>query len=449
MTSKQLDPSVPHPDYPELVRKYSVALDAFYGNVKHYVPRISDQSESDWQAYVGRAAFFGVVQPTVTALVGSLTRKPFELSSGEFPSTSYGSADVFLQYLFRDQFLGGRAVIQVDVDEDGKAKLINFDASNIINWGSDFAVVKECTLEKDPANRFNQVPVTRYRELYIDENGIYQNRLWEMQGKAGRGKWVAVEQPTMLVKGEPLNYLPLFPMTPFDNTWDVYTPPLFTQAAQNLQHFKQSVDLAHYAHFMALPTPVITGDLASYEEEVFDGAAIGVAAQTESGRRTVTRQANFLLGSTTQPLHLDKEATAAYLEVSGASFTMLRDNLKDIEERMFLSGSRLLSIKKGVESVEALQVRAGAESAILETVVNAAETALNKVLALVAEINRTPTQTIALNKDFTGGDMDPAQIKALLDLYAAEAITLDQFQSALYDGEVVSQPGVESSQQLT
>lgn len=447
MIQKKLDPSVPHPDYPELARKYAVTLDAFYGDVKKYVPKISDQSEADWQNYVGRAAFFGVVQPTVTALVGSLTRKPFTLSSGEFPSTMYGSADVFLQYLFRDQFLGGRAVIMVDVDEAGKAKLINYDASNIINWGSDFAVIKEVTLEKDPDNRFQLVPVVRYRELYLDEAGLYSNRLWSMQGKGKR--WVAEEQDPLLVNGKQIDYIPLFPMTPFDNTWDVYTPPLFTQAAQNIQHFKQSVDLAHYAHFMALPTPVIKGDLASYNEDLYPDQAYTVAA-TESGRPTsIKRQANFLLGSTTTPLHLDKESDAKYLEVSGASFTMLRENLKDIEERMFLSGSRLLSVKKGVESVEALQVRAGAESAILETIVNSTETALNKVLLLVAEINKTAPQTIVLNKDFTGGDMDPAQIKALLDLYVAKAITLEQFQAALYDGEVVSQPGVESSQQLT
>ena len=124
---------------------------------------------------------------------------------------------------------------------------------------------------------------------------------------------------------------------------------------------------------------------------------------------------------------------------------MLRDNLKDIEERMFLSGSRLLSIKKGVESVEALQVRAGAESAILETIVNSVEGALNKALSVVALINKSPVQTIILNKDFTGASMDPAQIKALLDLYIASAITLDQFQAALYDGEVVAQPGMISS----
>lgn len=448
MISKNIDPSTPHPHYPELVRKYSVTLDAFYGNVKQYVPRISDQTQAEWENYVGRAAFFGVVQPTVTALVGSLTRKPFTLSSGEFPKNSYGSADVFLQYLFRDQFLGGRAVILVDIDEDGKAKLINYDASNIINWAEDFAVVREVSFEKNPKNRFEQIEVVRYRELYIDgEDGQYKNRLWSQQGKAGNGKWVAEDQPQMLVAGQPLDYLPLFPMTPFDNSWDVYTPPLFTQATQNLQHFKQSVDLAHYAHFMALPTPVVIGDLATYEDT--QELPTGFVAPTESGRGSYTRQANFMLGSTQHPLHLDKESDTKYLEVSGASFTMLRENLKDIEERMFLSGSRLLSVKKGVESVEALQVRAGAESAILETVVNAAETALNHVLALVAEINRTPVQTIVLNKDFTGGNMDPAQIKALLDLYAAQAISLDQLTAALYDGEVVSQPGVESSQQLT
>ena len=442
MTQK-IDPSVPHPNFAEMARKYSLTLDAFHGEVTKYVPSINGQSHGDWEAYVSRAAFFGVVQPTTTALVGSLTRKPFELSSGEFPSNPYGSADVFLQYLFRDELLGARAAVLVDVGTDGKATLINFDASQIINWCADYKMIQVSTFESDPDNKYGQILVTRYRELYL-EDGLYHNRLWTKEGKGKNAKWVAEEMEPLLVNGKQLDFIPLFAMTPFDNSWDVYTPPLYTQATQNIQHFKQSADLAHYAHFMALPTPVIAGDLATYEQDYVPMMAHG--SMTESGRPTAVQiQANFLLGSTKQPLHITADSKASFLEVSGASFSMLRDNLKDIEERMFLSGSRLLSIKKGVESVEALQVRAGAESAILETIVNSVEGALNKALSVVALINKTPVQTIILNKDFTGASMDPAQIKALLDLYIASAITLDQFQAALYDGEVVAQPGMISS----
>lgn len=444
MNTTKLDPSTPHPYYKELNHKYNVTLDAFYGDVVKYVPKIANQTDSDYAAYTARSAFFGVVQPTAAALVGSLTRKPYTLSSGEFPDNAYGSTDVFLQYLFRDQFLGGRTAILVDVGADGKAKLVNFDADDIVNWSEDFVMIKQEEFVSDPKNPYALIEVCSYLELYIDENEIYQNRVWtKTEGR--NGKWVAEDGETFLAAGQPLDYIPIFPITPYDNTWDVYTPPLFTQATQNIQHFKQSCDLAHYAHFMAMPTAVVMGDLATYEETFDTSSLFNGPVATESGRSVVKRQANFLLGSTTEPLHLTENSKAAYLEVSGASFTMLRENLKDIEERMFLSGSRLLSIKKGVESVEALQVRAGAESAVLETIVNSVETALNSAFELVAVINRTGPQTIELNKDFTGGDMDPAQVKVLLDLYVAGAITLDQLTVALYDGEVVSEPGTISS----
>ena len=105
---------------------------------------------------------------------------------------------------------------------------------------------------------------------------------------------------------------------------------------------------------------------------------------------------------------------------------------------MFIAGSRLISLKKGVESVEALQLRSGSESAVLETMTNSLEAALNGVLQLCALIDRNTSQvSIQLNKDFTAAQMEPASIKAIMDLYVANVITLDQALAELYEGEVV------------
>lgn len=416
--NQELDPSVPHPDFEELHKKYDIAEDAFCGDVIEYVEVLDGQTKDDRKAYVNRAAYFGVVQPTTSALIGALTRKPFTMQ-GTFPQTDFKTEDAFLQANFKNLLLGARTCLFVTV-ENGKSKMVAFDADDVINWGEDFIIIREKNLVRSPKNPYQLVCVESYRELYLDEFGIYQSRRWTKEGK--KGKWVAVDLEPLLINGKGIDYLPMWVANPYDTTWEVYTPPLFTQAGLNIQHFKQMCDLAHYAHFMALPTPFIAGDLHQYTDP-------------ETGD---VSQSEVHLGSTKKVLHLDKDANCGYMEVSGASFKMLQDELKNIEERMFIAGSRLLTNKNGVESAAALQLRATNETATLETMTNAFEAALNGALALCGEIDRE-TKSIVLNKDFNAAVLDPGMVKAMLELYAAGTITLTQFQERLLAGEVVAE----------
>lgn len=403
------DPSTQHPAFAELARKYEIVDDAFTGDVCKYVEQISDQTKAERERYINRAAYYGVVQSTTSALIGALTRKPPTLT-GTFPSTEFKTIDAFLQVNFKNLLHGSRTVLFVTV-EDGKSKLVVYDADDVVNWAPDFVVIKEEELVRDAKNPYLLTPVCYYRELYLDETG-YHSRRWV---KTNKGRWVAEDLEDLIVNGSTIEYLPVFVANPYDCTWDVITPPLFTQAGLNLLHFRQTCDLEHYRHFMSLPTPYVAGNFASNDPD----------------NPPVVK-----LGSTTQVLHLEADATFGYAEVTGNSFNMLRDNLKDVEERMFQSGSRLLTNKAGVESAAALSLRAANESAVLETMTNSLEAALNDALALCGEIDRE-TKSIVLNKDFNTSVIEPGMLKELLELYAAGVITLEQFQTRLYAGEVI------------
>jgi len=419
---KQIDPSTPHPSYGDLARKANVSLDAFNGEVAEYIPSLVGQTSDEYKAYVGRAAYFNVVDRTAQALIGAMMRKPYTTTNlAQFPLTDQSSIDTFLQYSIRSVLLGGKIGMLVDAvntPQGVRSKIITYTATDIINWGDNFFVIKETVLMPDSNNRFSLIPVTTYRELFLDEEGFYASQTWSKSN----GNWFAELNPQLLVSGLPIEYVPLWVANPYDNTDAVYTPPLFTQASLNIQWFKQAIDLAHYAHFMALPTPVIVGDLKSW----VDDAGNNVTSEV-------------YLGSTSKPTQLTIGSTFEYMEVSGVSFKMLQDEMKNLEERMYIAGSRLLSVKKGVESVEALQVRSGSESAVLETITNTLESALTGALQLCAEIDRNMATNVSirLNKDFTAAKMEPASVKSILDLYTASVITLDQALSALYEGEVI------------
>jgi hypothetical protein len=306
--------------------------------------------------------------------------------------------------------------------------LIPYDADDIINWygegdqPGDFVMIEQSDLVRNPANPYEQIEMTSYRELYIDDTGFYAVRIWRKEDK---GAFYAEDLEPMLVNGGRISYIPLFVVTPYDNTWSIYNPPLFTQASLNIQHFRQATDLAHYAHFMALPTFTIVGDLYTYTDD--------------QGNQS---QAQIKMGSTQEALHLTMGSSAQYTEVSGASFAMLQTEMKNTEERIYIAGSRLLSSKKGIESAEALQLRSGSESAVLDTMVHAMSSGLNAALELCGMIDNVPNPSIVLNKDFTAATQDPASTKALLELYTAGTITLDQLLSELYAGEVVTPPSV-------
>lgn len=417
MATQELDPTVTHPDYDLLHKRYAVCEDAFTGDVKGYVPALPDQSKEQWQDYVDRPAYFNVVGPTTSALVGAMTRKEYVLTGySEFPANDLKSGNAFIAANLRDLLLGARVCILVTV-ENGASKLVSYDADDVINWTDTFKVIKECRLVPDAKNPFKQVLKESWLELYLDENGAYQSRRWE---KNAKGKFAVEDLETLTVNGAALDFIPLFVSTPYDNTWDLFSPPLHTQASLNIQHFKQAVDLAHYAHWMAIPTFTISGEVAS---------------STVDGETTT---AEVKIGSTTQALHLASDASASFTEVSGASFSMLQAEMKNVEERMFVSGSRLISNKKGIESAEALHLRSGSESATLETIVTALEGAMNGALEVCGLIDRVPNPSIELNRDFTAMTLEPAYIKSLLELSAAGKISDDELTAKLIQGEVIS-----------
>ena len=64
--------------------------------------------------------------------------------------------------------------------------------------------------------------------------------------------------------------------------------------------------------------------------------------------------------------------------------------------------------------------------------------AVKAALSLCGEIDNVPNASINLNKDFTAEMLTPQEITAILGLYSAGTITLDQLLARLYESEVVS-----------
>lgn len=413
-----------HPEYQRHIDDVTKTKDAFEGCVKDYVPRLIGQSNLQYEVYRSRAAYYNVVQRTVMALLGALMRKPYTLEGvvNEDPVCADGSDFTeFIQQSYVELLTGGRIGLMCDYSEElASPYLLMYRSEDITNWGDNFVVLREHYYGQDHNDPYVTVEKCRYRELFLDEDGYYTVRIWEqMAGSNGkytnnsRTKFKLVDtiQPTF--RGQALEFVPFVFCTPYDTSKSVCKPVLSNLADINLEHFRIATDIAHGAHYLALPTPYIAGTLAN------DAQVIS-------------------LGSN-EFIQLQQGGQVGFLEFQGSGMKFLLDLQKLKEEHMFNLGSRLLQYKAGVESSEALQLRLGAEGASLTTVANSLQVALVEILEMYnLWFGDTTTEVnLKLNKDFTPAAMSPDSIRILLEMFQSGTITLETLMKRLYEGEIV------------
>jgi Domain of unknown function (DUF4055) len=420
-----------HPEYQRKIGDITLTTDAFEGDVKHYVPKLSGQTESQYEAYVNRASYYNVVQRTVFALVGALMRKPLTLEGvyGDEPVCADDcDFEELVQQCYVELLVGGRVGLLCDYSEDWDSPFIlSYRSEDITNWSDNFVVLREHYYKQDPNDVYNTIMACRYRELFLDENGYYTVRIWEQQANAN-GKFTINKNTIFKLtetiqpeyRGKKLEFIPFIFCTPFDTSKTVYKPVLNNLAEINIEHFKVAVDVAYGAHFLALPTPYLAGNLVNDQQVV-------------------------KLGSD-EFLQLQQGGTVGFLEFTGSGMTFLLDLQKQKEEQMFSLGSRLLQYKAGVESSDALQVRLGAEGASLVTLTNSLEQALTEVLEMYnLWFGSTDDVELTLNRDYSPMQLAPDDIRVLLEMFQKGAITLDTLMQRLYEGEIVDDVEVEKA----
>jgi len=414
-----------HPEYQRHIGYVMKTKDAFEGEVKDYVPRLSGQTNVQYENYRSRASYYNVVDRTMMALLGALMRKPLTVEGvvGDDPVCADDcSFEELVQQAYVELMTGGRIGLMCDYSAEWDSPyLLVYRSEDITNWGDDFVVLREHFYTQDASDRYMTVKKCRYRELFLDEDGYYTVRIWEQQASS-TGKFAEVTSKTQFklveevqptYRGQALEFLPFVFCTPYDTSKNVYKPTLFNLADINIEHFKIAVDIAHGAHFLALPTPYVSGNLAN------DAQVVRIGSD--------------------EVVQLQQGSTVGFWEFQGSGMSFLMDLQKTKEEQMFSLGSRLLQYKAGVESSDALQMRLGAEGASLTTVANSLENALTEILEMYNLWFGYPEAEVdlQLNKDFSPSKMSPDEIRVLLDAFKQGAITLDTMLQRLYEGEIV------------
>jgi hypothetical protein len=446
-----------HPDYAQMFGAWTRCLDAAAGTdaVKarrtDYLPRLTGQTDADYNAYLTRAMFYPAVDRTVTGLIGATMRRPPTVSCP--PDIFQHLADVTLandpltEFIFSVLYhvlTVGRVGVLLDMADqpvvNSRPYWLHLDARSIINWQTrrltdgttllTLVVLKEQvpdTVQRDP---FQPTTHTRYRVLTLLD-GRYVVTTWERVGQ----QFVSSAPIFPTRRGEPLQFIPLVIIGPHGVNAEVDKPPLLDLVDVNFSHYRNSADLEHGRHFVALPTPYVTGWVDPPE-----GGTLKIGAGT----------------AWTLP---NPEAKVGMLEFTGHGLKALESALEQKEKMMAVLGARMLEQRpRQGETAETVRLRQSGEHAVLETIISAVSQGLTKVLRWhtwwagypSAHINvpfgtapslkfapelEADTANIELNRDFFDTTMTANEALALMQLYQAGTISYNTLYWNLQRGE--------------
>ncbi|OUT11830.1 hypothetical protein B9N62_02630 [Campylobacter concisus] len=431
-----------HPEYSKNLTKWQLMRDALAGEVakEKYVPKLSDQEEDEYSAYVGRAEFYNATARTQVALTGLLFAKPPKVelpealkTIGENISLDDDTLEALAKNIADECLSVGRCGVLVDLPSVEKADYSKLEAErlnlrayatlykaeNIINWkttkinGSNVTslVVLAETYAEPMQDEFVDKIKTRYRVLDLHE-GYYRQRVFS-ETKAGNFEVVSEIYPS--ANGQKLEYLPFTFFNVNDLKTAVEKPPLLDLAKVNISHFRSEVDLEHGTHFTALPTPYVTG------------------YQGESSEK-------LKIGSTAVWVINDPSAKVGFLEFSGAGLSTLENRIAVKEKRMSILGARLLlDEKKTAEATETLQMRKSGENAVLTSVASTISEGIVSFLKDIAFFENIASENLIyeINTDYNLTMIEPQLLAQIIAGIQSGDIPNEVLYDALLKGELM------------
>ena len=436
-----------HPEYDAMATKWQRCRDCVSGGdaVKaagtRYLPRLADQTDTDYQAYKTRAKFFNATWRTIQALTGMLFRRPPVVETSESVNAlledvtmSGVSFITFAQQIAMECLTVGRVGILVDYPSQSTAGMTaaeaaklnlrpvmqRYEAENIINWKTAWignktvltlvVLTEEAALE---GNEFEHKTETRYRVLDLF-NGAYRVRVFRIDDK-GEDEQVGGDIfPVM--SGKPLDFIPFFFLGVDDTTPQLDLPPFLDLVDLNLDHYRMSADHKHGLHFTGLPTGVITGYRPENEnDKLYVGAA------------------HFLVLP-------DPQAKASFLEYTGQGLSAIVEELERTEAQMAILGARLLtSEKKATETSQTAQIHRAGESSVLSSIASTISGALTQALTLFSKWAGSDAECkVELNQEFLPPEMTPQELSALVSAWQTGAISMQVLFDQLQKKEVIA-----------
>lgn len=435
-----------HPSYASHLNQWQRCRDAVDGSdaIKNrggeYLPRLGEQTQDEYKAYLMRALWYGASARTIQGLTGSVMRKeptveaPEALEAHLADVTLTGiSFSAFAKTTLEEVLKTGRYGVLVDMPKEAhelqRPYYAAYTAESIINWKSvpvngipelTLVVLCEHVWEPNVDDVYLLEHIEQYRVLRLRE-GFYEVETFRKDTASPTKDWVSqgLLQPTF--RGERLTHIPFCFFGPNTITPDIEKPPILDLVDVNLSHYRLSADLKHGLHFCGLPVYFFSG---------------------------MPETTTIKIGSSQALTATDPQATGMILAMDGQGLGPIGNEMKEEEQRMAVLGARLLEeSKSAVESADTLTIRHSGDQSVLRSVANSVSTGLSKLLgwaALWSGVNPETAKkaTAKLNTDFMDAKMTFAELEALVRTWQSGAISYETMYYNMERGEV-TRPGVD------
>lgn len=456
--SKVYDVGTQHPEYKKRLDSWKLIEDCIDGETtvklsgEKYLPRPSGMTRDGngniaYQSYVTRAHFPDFTSKFLSGLTGITKINPPKLTLPK--SLEYliedcdgdgTPLDVFFFQSVRLSLKTGRQLIFVDVDtKKNRLKLVRYGAAELINWGvvdkvytekkADYFVLREqvnnsnSIFSHDYVNQYRVLTTANILGFGTVESEAFISAVFDENGV------LAEEIAIPELVGSQFVGLPVVIIGSTDIDIEPDQIPLLGVSKCAIQMYMKDADLSNAMFLTCNPTLVMSG----------------VSSDENNGN-----SGSVLIGSNIAITLENPDARAYYTKTDASGLAEVRLSIKTYLEEAKHAGSALLSgDQKGVESGEALRIKAASTTASLSTVSQAVARGFEKAIKHMATwMSIDQTQVIVeVDTDYLDNMLTPEYIKQLIDLFDKNIISHKTALVKLVEGKFLDD-GTDIDQEL-
>ena len=244
-------------------------------------------------------------------------------------------------------------------------------------------------------DEFTLLDRERYRVLAINDEGFYEQRIWNpVYNDKNEVEDMSVEVVPIVIRGQQIDYIP-FVLMPTDYA---EKPPLYDLAMMNIHHYQVMADYYNGLHKVTMPTGYITGYTPPNDDRHDDD--------------------EITLGGDVFITEVNPDARFGMLSYAGEGMEHTKDGIDKIES--LIAGIFMKSIapdKKTSETAESAYVHRSGENARLATFARKVSEDLSWIVGKYAEWNGYDTAfEMHLNYDYETMSLDPNIINSIANI---------------------------------
>lgn len=399
-----------------------------------YLPKAPKEDRKDYYNRLERSVLFPGLSLTIEGLAGMVFRVDPTLEDDvsvtiqdHWENIDYAGSHgvVFLKDLFKDALNAGHAGIFVDAPDAGMEPMSvaqeraagirpywkHILKEDILNWRYALVngelVLTQLTLREfipleDGAFGEDIVPV--YRVYRLAAQGISWDRWEHPKGKEA-------EAPVLVASGiiSKQERIPFAPVYSNKTGFLTSRPPLHDLAWTNVTHWQVKSDHLHALHKASVPILVISGMAPP------DGTEVTI-------------------GTNTVLVIPEPQASASYIEHSGASIGATRQELQDLKGDMAAQGLAMLQVEtRAAETAEAKRIDKAEQDSKLATAARALQDAVEMALGFHAAYLGEDGGSINVNREFEDTSLSTDAARLLVEMVKNGQMTLKTMYEILQD----------------